>query len=127
MDQDEKSLGSLCTGFMTKIRKLKGKYDPSIEENLHGYVVSLEQVVHALKKDDNLRIHDAKTGGVLRGDISSRKDKMELWNDEDRFVTLLCDIENLKREVGFSRALFNSRTLKINGPDGKDLKPFTFL
>jgi hypothetical protein len=107
------TLASLCQNFLNRIRPLNGKYDLIIEKELIKKIQQLDEIISRLYSSNNLRIYDPLEGGMLRGNIASRKNKLEHWNGKDEFVELFCNQNNLNREVGFSRAIFNERLIKF--------------
>lgn len=98
---------------MQNLRKMREKEDPLLKENWIIFKENLDSIINELKANYNIRIHDSETGGVLRGHIPTRQQNKELWENQSKFVGLLCRKENLDSEVGYSRALFNNKNIEI--------------
>jgi hypothetical protein len=120
-------LASLCQDFLNRIMPLNGKYDIIIEKELNKIIQQLDDIISRLYRSNNLRIFDPREGGMFRGNIDSRKNKLEHWNEKDEFVELFCNQSNLNKEVGFSRALFNSRSIEFNGLKNDEAHELKFL
>jgi len=107
---------------MQDLRRQKDKEVALLQKKWKRTLKELDYIYEQLKIYNNLRIHDPETGGVLRGDVSSRKANKELWEEQIKFVSLLCSEENLNTEIGYSRALFNNKYIKIENKKNGDIQ-----
>jgi hypothetical protein len=114
IEMTKKGLRFLCEEFVNSIKFLEGNYDRFIEEKLIEKKIEIDKIIYELEYSNNLRLYDPVVGGMLRGNISSRKNVREHWNDQNEFLELFCEEKNLNREVGFERALFNLGSIEYN-------------
>jgi hypothetical protein len=112
---------------MQNLRKMKGRGAPLLKESWVTYKRDLDSIINELKENQNIRVHDSETGGVLRGHSSSRKKNKELWDNQNKFVGLLCRVENLNGEVGYSRALFNQKNMAIEDKKSGNIQRMNLL
>ena len=123
----KKTLSNNITKFMQNLRKMKERKDPLLKESWVTYKRNLDIIINELKENQNIRVHDSETGGVFRGPLSSRKQNKELWENPNKFVGLLCRVENLNGEVGYSRALFNQKNMDIENKKSGNIQRMNLL
>lgn len=125
-DNQKKTLNGFIETFMKYLRN-NGPNDPFLQNEWDKFYENIEDILFQLKLKDNLRLHDKKTGGVLRGNISSRKDNQEVWTNHNTFSELSCIEEKLKSEIGYSRALFNNQLIKIRIKGKEEIKNLNLI
>ena len=120
-EQNKKiKLNTLIESFMQYLRK-NGINGPFLQNEWNKFQKGIEDIFFQLKRTDNLKLHHKKDGGILRGDIDTRKKEQEVWK-HNVFSELSCLEENLKSEIGYTRALFNNQLIKIEIEGKKETK-----
>lgn len=121
------TLRNICKEIIDCIEPLEGEYDSIIEDELIKGKQKIDKIINELKHCDNLLLHHPKRGGLLRGDIRSRKNEREHWDNQNNFIELCCIEEKLKSEEGFHRALFNLKSYNYTNFKTKKIQKLDLL
>ena len=127
----EFALSNIINSFIDNNLKNTGKTHEHVKEQLDDACANINKMLDIIKNDVNLLIHHKKRGGVLRGNIPSRRDTCEksdrLICSKKYIVSHKNQIDKAEKhekafagsEVLFERAIFNqkARDIKITNHD----------